>query len=310
MRYRELSYYGFSLRTALLTFWKTGFKAGAYNTASFILQPITSYTRFPEYFFMQEWIKGLQVGLGQPLPDILDVGSPKPFGLYLAFHYRVRIWMTDISPLNITPYILAWDSIKSRARGEVRFQIQDVRRLSYADAMFDAAYSMSVLEHVEGEDADSMGVTEMMRVIKPQGLLALSVPYGMEYREQTIRGITHSVQRTSDNKLYFFQRVYDRNSLMRHLIGPLETAGKIESVITLYRRRLRSLRWIHWVRANLPTTLVGAMGFANPLLSAIFNVHAPGFADNFYCSYGDLHSLKDIFGDLAVVAKKRGTDMK
>ena len=309
MRYREMSYYGFSLKTALLNFWKNGFKSGAYNTASFVLQPITGYTRFPEYFFMEEWIKGLQAGPAQSLPDILDIGSPKPFGLYMAFHHRIRVWMTDISPLNIDPYIPAWDSIKSRARGEVRFQIQDVRRLSYTDAVFDAAYSMSVLEHVEGKKADTVGVTEMMRVVKPQGLLVLSVPFGTKYREQTIRGMAHAVKRTADKKQYFFQRVYDRNRLMKNLVDPLKTAGKVERMVTLYRRRMTSLRWIHWVRANLPTGLVGTMGFANPLLSAIFNVHAPGFADEFYCSYGDLHSLKDIFGDLAVAVKKGGTGL-
>ena len=309
MRYREMSYYGFGLRTALLNIWKNGFKSGAYNTASFVLQPITSYTRFPEYFFMEEWIKGLHAGPDQSLPDILDIGSPKPFGLYMAFHYRVRVWMTDISPLNIDPYIPAWDSIKSRARGEVRFEIQDVRRLSYADAMFDAAYSMSVLEHVEGKRADSVGVAEMMRVVRPQGLLVLSIPFGTKYREQTIRGMVHSVKRTADRKQYFFQRIYDRNRLMRNLVDPLETAGKVERMVTLYRRRMTGLRWILGVRANLPTAVVGTMGFVNPLLSAIFNVHSPGFADDFYCSYGDLHSLKDVFGDLALAVKKGGTGL-
>lgn len=199
-----MPYYGHGLRTALLTFWKRGFQSGAYNAASFVLQPITSYTHFPEYSFMEEWLKGLQAGPDRSLPDILDIGSPKPFGLYMAFRYRIRVWMTDISPLNIDPYIPAWDSIKSRARGEVRFQIQDVRRLSYTDAIFDAAYSISVLEHVEGEKADTVGVAEMMRVVKPQGLLVLSVPFGTKYREQTIRGMAYSGNRTADKEQYFF----------------------------------------------------------------------------------------------------------
>ena len=118
--------------------------------------------------------------------------------------------------------------------------------------------------------------------------------------------MAHSVNRTGDKNKYFFQRIYDRNRLMSNLVGPLETAGKVERMVTLYRRRMASLRWIHWARANLPTALVGITGFANPFLSAIFNVHSRGFADEFYCSYGDLHSPKDIFGDLAVAVKKGG----
>jgi SAM-dependent methyltransferase len=306
MKYREMSYYGFSLRTALMNLWRNGFKSGAHNTVSFILQPITSYTRFPEYFLMEEWIRGLQAGPDQPLPDILDIGSPKPFGLYMAFHYRVRVWMTDISPLNIDPYISAWDAIKSRARGEARFQLQDVRGLTYTDAKFHAAYSMSVLEHVEGNTADTAGITEMMRVVKPRGLLIISVPFGPKYLEQTIRGIANSVKRTGDKNQYFFQRVYDRNRLMRNLIDPLETTGKVEKMVTVYRHRRTIMRWVHWMRANLPTSVVGSMGFVNPFLSPIFNVHTQGFADGFYCSYGDSHSFKDIYGDLALAVKKRG----
>jgi predicted SAM-dependent methyltransferase len=258
---------------------------------------------------MEEWLKGLQAASGQSLPDILDIGSPKPFGLYLAFHHRVRVWMTDISPLNIDPYIPVWESIKARARGEVRFQIQDVRRLSFSADMFDAAYSMSVLEHVEGDRADTEGITEMMRVIKPQGVLVISVPFGMDYREQTIRGMAHSVERTKGKKEYFFQRVYDRSRLLRNLVEPLGTAGKVDRMVTLYRRRTASLRGIHWLRANLPTAVVGTMGFANPILSAIFNVHTPGIAEDFYCSYGGLHSAKDIFGDFILAVKKRETSL-
>jgi hypothetical protein len=94
---------------------------------------------------------------------------------------------------------------------------------------------------------------------------------------------------------------------MRNLVGPLETAGKVKGLVTLHRRRVTNLRWIHWARANLPTALVGITGFANPFLSAIFNVHSQGVADEFYCSYGDLHTLKDIFGYLTMAVKKGGT---
>ena len=57
--------------------------------------------------------------------------------------------------------------------GALKASRADVRRLPFADASFDAIYSMGTIEHFdESEDA----VREMARVLKPGGKLILGVP--------------------------------------------------------------------------------------------------------------------------------------
>jgi SAM-dependent methyltransferase len=56
-------------------------------------------------------------------------------------------------------------------RGDV--QCQDVQRLSYPDASFDICTSSEVFEHVPD---DSKGFSEILRVLKPNGFFALTVP--------------------------------------------------------------------------------------------------------------------------------------
>jgi len=78
--------------------------------------------------------------------------------------------------------------LASTAKGELRFAAQDVRRLDYGDQEFDIVYSMSVIEHVEGQSGDSEAIREMVRVLRPGGLLLASVPFSSTYIEQHREG--------------------------------------------------------------------------------------------------------------------------
>jgi len=104
--------------------------------------------------------------------------------LYVAANFEVEGELTDISRLNLDEYELIWKELASTAKGELRFAAQDVRRLDYGDQEFDIVYSMSVIEHVEGQSGDSEAIREMVRVLRPGGLLLASVPFSSTYIEQ------------------------------------------------------------------------------------------------------------------------------
>jgi len=186
MKYREGAYYRFGLGAGLSSFMRNGFTPGFRVAASAVLQPINSYTRFPEYHFMEREVAALveERGAGSPPLRVLDVGSPKLFGFILASRYDIDLTTTDISPLNLDPYLPLWRPLHRRARGRVRFELRDARRLSDPDGSCDIVYAMSVLEHVEGPAGDTAAVREMVRVLKPGGRLAVSVPFGPVFQEQ------------------------------------------------------------------------------------------------------------------------------
>ena len=72
------------------------------------------------------------------------------------------------------------------------FSRQDITEISYPDAFFDAVLAISVVEHIglKGRYGVSLGapsgdrkaIDAMIRVLKPEGRLVVTVPYGRHYK--------------------------------------------------------------------------------------------------------------------------------
>jgi SAM-dependent methyltransferase len=298
--YREFRYYSFGLKAGLSNLLHNGLRLGAKTTLGKIAQPVNWYTRFPEYYFFDSAISRHLAGLGTlPQPRILDLGSPKLLGLYLARTTGADLTLTDITPLNIDEYRVMWDSLSPKAKGRAQFQLQDARALDIPNEAFDVVYSMSVIEHIEGDSGDSEAVREMIRVLKPGGLFIISVPCGSRYLEQDIIGVSGSALETHDRKPYFFQRIYDEAAFKTRILGP---ASGLHSVAlhTIWRRHI----WMHRTFARFGENLRGVFGFINPFLSAVANQSCDGINSAFTINYERVHSLTDIYGDIVMTGVK------
>jgi SAM-dependent methyltransferase len=308
--YREFAYYAFGLKTGARNFLRSGFGAGFRATASSLLQPVNSYTRFPEYYFLEEAVSTMvrkrRAAAGARI-SVLDVGSPKLAGLYLAARYPVRLTATDISPLAVAPYERMWRAAGKKSRGEIEFELRDARRLADPDAAYDLAYALSVLEHVEGPEADTAAAVEMLRVLEPGGTIVLSVPYGPRYVEQTIAGVAHAVERVRLDERFFFQRIYDRPHIEKNFIEPLSAAADVRKIVTVRRRESWTAAAASALRGGLPESLMTSLGFLNPFLSRMINRHDEGLAGNPAGAYGPVHSFGDVYGDVILVFDKRPT---
>src|SRR5260370_29279640 len=234
--YDEFRYYSFGLRAGTRNLFANGFSLGAAKTIGKITQPINIYTRFPEYYLFETAIRDYLRDIPGAGPvKILDVGSPKVLGLYLGFRTRAEVHLTDLSELNLDEYRIMWRSLARRAKGTAVFDLQDARSLKCADGEFDIVYSMSVIEHIDGDEGDTRAVQEMLRVLKPGGLLVLSVPFGSRYTQQQIIGIVASSWKTRDSRPYFFQRIYDQAAFESRILAP---AGQLANVAltTVWRK--------------------------------------------------------------------------
>ena len=154
--HREARYYSFALRAGVANLLSNGFLLGAKKTIGKITQPINAYSRFPEYYWFDSAVRRrlLTVPTGTRL-KVLDVGSPKMLGLYLGVNTTAELILTDISELNVDEYQVMWRGLEGKAKGKIMFSLADARSLQFRDAEFDVVYSMSVVEHIEGEDGDS-----------------------------------------------------------------------------------------------------------------------------------------------------------
>jgi SAM-dependent methyltransferase len=188
-----------------------------------------------------------------------------------------------------------WNPLRRRARGGVRFELRDARRLADSDGRYDFVYAMSVLEHVEGPAGDAAAVREMVRVLRPGGRLAVSVPFGPVFREQ----------RTGRGGLRFFQRVYDPRGFEKRIREPLRGLIEGEHLRTIDRRGSFALRTYHRLRGGLPESVVTALGVLNPLASWAFNRDRGGMGAPGPAAYGRIHRFGDIYGDLILTARKK-----
>jgi SAM-dependent methyltransferase len=297
-RYDEWRYYRFGLALGVSNVLRNGFQLGPKKTLGKVLQPINSYTRFPEYYFLGHYIEAhLKRFAPSEKPKILDVGSPKCFGLYLAFHFNVEVHLTDIDEPTVGEAELLWNGVKDRAKGKAVFSVQDIRKPIYVQD-FDIVYSMSVIEHVEGETGDSESIREMILALKPGGLLLVTVPVGHHYIEQDRLGFRGAARETGDRSRYFFQRIYTPAAAEERIITAASGAT-LRRAVTIGRKR----GVISKLYRHLGTDIRGALGCLNPLLSAALSDSREGMFPA-PSEYGELHSHRDLYGDLMLMWEK------
>lgn len=101
---------------------------------------------------------------GAPGRKVLNAGAGQGSFSRLLEARDFDVVSTDVSPV-------ACDVLEQRVRGSV--VRADVIALPFADSSFDAVVLGEVIEHV---DEDVAALSECRRVLRPGGVIALSVP--------------------------------------------------------------------------------------------------------------------------------------
>jgi SAM-dependent methyltransferase len=183
------------------------------EAAARILNPL-SYPRYMEY--------ELAIGQLGSLDGrrVLDIGSPKLPVLLLARHAQCELFATDIRDYFIGPTadFLRRMGLGHRLGKDLHLEVKDARSLSYPDASFDRVFSISVIEHIP-DDGDSRAMREITRVLRPGGIVTISVPFDAAgYAEEYVQGDVY--ERRSTGSRTFYQRRYDLAALHVRLIEP------------------------------------------------------------------------------------------
>lgn len=160
-----------------------------------------------------DYEKILQYGDFKPTDLVLDTGALHSYFSIFLSQLVSKIFVTDsfawaerdyfTKPNSnyggkILPSIVEWKGfIKQFGKGNIEIEKADVTKLQYPDNTFDKVLSISTIEHVLD---DRLGTTEMMRVLKPGGLLLMTTEYNtdkpMEYDSTTFMRVY------DDKKLY------------------------------------------------------------------------------------------------------------
>jgi hypothetical protein len=174
-----------------------------------VLTPVNAL-RYWEFDFAD---RALQEQSGRAL----DVSSPRLLSLYFAHRARfghIQIANPDLADLQITVRL-------ARAGG--------IRRISLTHGGVDAAilpgvrhsaiWSISVVEHIAGEQGDSTAIRTMFDALEPGGTLVVTVPVDRRYWHEHRAADTYRLgQKPNESGSYFFQRFYDRAALEERLL--------------------------------------------------------------------------------------------
>jgi SAM-dependent methyltransferase len=209
---------------------------------------------------------------------ILDLASPKLLALWLAENSRAEVVATDAWGAEIT----TWSRLASAADpggnrfDALRLEVADGTALPYQRGEFDAAFSVSVVEHVPG-NGDTAVMAELERVLRPGGTLALTFPFRDRFEEEFVQHDLYG-QRYEGEPI-FFQRHYSLEAVRERLL-----AGRKFEVLAqgLWRkagvehaqRRLHRLTPARWELGRFLGPILPVIGAR--ALSAPVDVSEPG----------------------------------
>lgn len=144
----------------------------------------------------------------RPGARILDVGSPQWFSLYLArLHPEATFTYSNIIERELTDYR---EIARACRLTNIRYVLEDARKLTFADAAFDQVVTISVIEHVFPESGgDVQALREIRRVLAPAGRVHLTVPCKAAPNVVYLNG---PVYERGGGERVFFAREYDRET--------------------------------------------------------------------------------------------------
>jgi 2-polyprenyl-3-methyl-5-hydroxy-6-metoxy-1,4-benzoquinol methylase len=110
----------------------------------------------------------------QPQSVVLDAGCGTGRHLReLAKIPSVKIIGIDTNEKELNEAYLSLQEIPAAATNDFSVMKADINKLPFADESFDCVICSEVLEHIPEHHA---ALTELVRVLKPQGILVISVP--------------------------------------------------------------------------------------------------------------------------------------
>jgi SAM-dependent methyltransferase len=113
----------------------------------------------------------------RPGMQVLDIGCGNGRHAFESLRRGAEVVATDLDEAALSEVEEMAAAMRHAGEvpsgGSLRTVRADARRLPFGDAAFDVVIAAEVLEHI---DEDSMAIAELHRVLRPGGLIAVTVP--------------------------------------------------------------------------------------------------------------------------------------
>ena len=145
----------------------------------------------------------------KPGSAYLDIGSgSSPVPTFLHQRCQARTYATELDPTYLERQKSYMKTLGLGKNNSFIVQREDATALSFADNSLDFVSAISTIEHIPG-DGDSRSMAEFVRVLRPGGRIAITVPTALTYVE-------------NQATFYYagFERRYDPVALQNRLFRP------------------------------------------------------------------------------------------
>jgi SAM-dependent methyltransferase len=146
----------------------------------------------------------------------LDVSSPFLFSLYQAEsrpNFHITIINPDRSDLDNTRII-----VNQLGLTNIDTRISDMASIAIGKERFDAIWSLSVIEHIDGEYTDTDSVRMMFDLLNPGGRLILTFPVDRQFWVEDRVEDPFGTQRRLASGRFFYQRYYDPQQISERIL--------------------------------------------------------------------------------------------
>ncbi|ATD72072.1 MULTISPECIES: class I SAM-dependent methyltransferase [Gordonia] len=117
-----------------------------------------------------------RLGVG-PGTKAIDIGAGQGRHSFEMFRRGADVIAFDMSESDMADVAEMFDAMTAEghvpASAKARAEVGDALRLPYADSSFDVVLMSEILEHIPGDEG---AISEMVRVLKPGGVAAVTVP--------------------------------------------------------------------------------------------------------------------------------------
>jgi SAM-dependent methyltransferase/spore maturation protein CgeB len=115
--------------------------------------------------------------VGRARGDVLDLGCSQGIAAILCARHGLRSVGVDLDQDAIAAAAADRDAKPEPVRELVRFEVGDAERLRFSDSSFDTVLLGELIDRVDDLDAV---LAEVARVLRPGGVVAITVPFGFD----------------------------------------------------------------------------------------------------------------------------------
>jgi len=206
----EFGYFGRSLGWRLV-------RSGAPWGLGWVANPV-SVVRYFEFDFARRCLEGARGAF-------LDIGSPRLFSLWMAARATGRVTMMNPDPSDLGR---SEEAVRRLGLPGLDFEATGADALAGREARYDAIWSISVMEHIEGAYDERRALALAWAALKPGGRLVITIPVGPAFRVETRTQDPYGTQAPLADGTYFFQRTYDKKALDSRISAALNAVPERE----------------------------------------------------------------------------------